>query len=454
MDSNFNILMFPWLAHGHVYPYLELGKNLSTKNFNIFFCSTSIILSSIKETLDRNSPCGIAINLVELHLPSSPDLPQNYHTTKNLPPHLMPKLFDSFQKSNSSFSSIISSLKPDMLIYDVFQPWAAKIATSLSIPAVHFATSGATAYSFYHHHFTHKNTPFPYDGIYLRDYKRKALQSMVLSRDKNDQDFAFGHFSMSCEIVLMKTCNGLEGKYLDYLSVLCKKKIVPVGPLVTQADESGENHSDIMKWLSTKDRFSTVFISFGSENYLSKDQMGEIAKGLEFSNVNFIWVVRFPHGERVSIEKALQKGFLDRVKQRGIIVQGWAPQAKILGHPSIGAFVSHCGMSSTIESVYFGVPVIAMPFKLDQPLNARLVVEAGIGVEVVRDANGGLSSDEIVNAINTAIFDKTGEEMRLKAAQMSEMMKSEEAYAMNETAEQLRRICMEHKHHIEEVNIH
>ncbi|KAI3469435.1 hypothetical protein Pfo_026098 [Paulownia fortunei] len=444
-QTDFSILMFPWLAHGHVFPYLELAKNLSKKNFHIFFCSTAINLSSISDNLEQSSS-GLSVHLVELQLPSLPELPPQYHTTKNVPPHLMPKLFEAFRMSSSSFSTIISSLKPDMLIYDVFQPWAVTMASSLGIPAIHFATTGATAYSFYHHPLTYWSLAFPYDAIYLRDYERKALQALVLSdlRDKNDQDSAFSHFRQSCDIVLMKTCRGIEGKYIDYLSVLCKKKVVPVGPLVSQA-ENEENHSEIMQWLSKKNQFSTVFISFGSENYLSRDQMEDIAKGLEVCIVNFIWVVRFPLGERESIEEALPKGFLDRVKERGMIVQGWAPQAKILAHPSIGAFVSHCGMSSTIESIYFGVPVVAIPLKLDQPVNARLLVESGVGLEVIRDENGHLSSEEVANAINKVVVQKTGEEMRLKAAELSEKMKSEEEYEMNEAAEQLRRLCVEHK---------
>lgn len=35
-------------------------------------------------------------------------------------------------------------------------------------------------------------------------------------------------------------------------------------------------------------------------------------------------------------------------------------------------------MSSTVEIVYFGVSVIGIPMKLDQPLNARLLAEDGV----------------------------------------------------------------------------
>lgn len=90
--------MFPWLAHGHVSPFLELAKNLCNQNFHIYFCSTPINLDSIKQTLnqDSNNP---PIELIELHLPSLPSLPPHYHTTKNIPPH-------SHAHSNARFSII------------------------------------------------------------------------------------------------------------------------------------------------------------------------------------------------------------------------------------------------------------------------------------------------------------------------------------------------------------
>ena len=59
------------------------------------------------------------------------------------------------------------------------------------------------------------------------------------------------------------------------------------------------------------------------------------------------------------------------------MLEGWAPQTKILEHPSIGGFVSHCGWSSVMESMKFGVPIIAVPVHFDQPLNNRLVEEVG-----------------------------------------------------------------------------
>ncbi|KAG8372982.1 hypothetical protein BUALT_Bualt12G0123600 [Buddleja alternifolia] len=457
MDSettNFKILLFPWLAHGHIFPYLELAKRiLKRKNCHIHICSTSINFTSINNFIQHNS-LENSIELAEIHLPPSHELPPHYHTTKNLPSNLVSTLIKAFQKSNSSFSEIITSLKPDLVIYDIFQPWAAKIASSKGIPAVHFATFGAATVSFFYHQYVGgPKSDYPSTAISLRNHERTDLDDIFKFVYTNvfeeDKDVFFVNFKLSSDIVLVKTCRGFEGKYMDYFSGLFKEKqLVHIGSLVNydhnRNDE--EENSEIIQWLSKRSKNSTVYISFGSEYFLSNDEIEEIAKGLELCGVNFIWIVRFPiEDERISVEEALPKGFLERVKERGIVVQGWAPQAKILSHESTGGFVSHCGWSSVIESVYFGVPIIAMPIKVDQPINARMLAEVGACMEVSTDENGVYKGEEIGKAMKKVMMDKSGDELRLRAQKLSEKMKMEEEEALDSAVEHLWQICMKNK---------
>ncbi|GFQ03210.1 beta-d-glucosyl crocetin beta-1 6-glucosyltransferase [Phtheirospermum japonicum] len=176
-----------------------------------------------------------------------------------------------------------------------------------------------------------------------------------------------------------------------------KKQIVSTGPLIRHAINNNyydydRDNSETMKWLMIgKNRGLTMYISFGSECFLSDEQIGEIAKGLQLSNANFIWVIRFCiMGETTmtTVEEKLSVGFLEKEKERGLIIPGWTPQGKILGHPSIGGFVSHCGWNSFMENMDFGVSIIAMPMQFEQPVTTGLAVEAGVGVEVEKGKNG------------------------------------------------------------------
>ncbi|KAJ8954700.1 hypothetical protein NQ318_011393 [Aromia moschata] len=60
----------------------------------------------------------------------------------------------------------------------------------------------------------------------------------------------------------------------------------------------------------------------------------------------------------------------------------WVPQQDILAHPNTKAFISHGGMLSSIEAVYFGVPVIGIPIYGDQKMNIAKSVQNGYAVSV------------------------------------------------------------------------
>ncbi|KAH0673512.1 hypothetical protein KY284_024599 [Solanum tuberosum] len=231
---------------------------------------------------------------------------------------------------------------------------------------------------------------------------------------------------------------------MDYLSEVDRSKILPIGVvIVNEEDDAGD--MEIIQWLGKRKEHSTVFVSFGSENFLTKEEMKEVASGLKLSNVRFIWVVRFPRGEHVvKLEEVLPQGFLERIGERGRIVEGWAPQTRILKHPSIGAFVTHSGWNSTLESIEFGVPIIALPmnFYSDQPMNARLLVENGVAVEMARDGNGKIHRGYIAETIKDVIFDeKIGEDLRKKVKSLGENIKLLREKEMDGVVEVIKQIC-------------
>ncbi|XP_047309363.1 beta-D-glucosyl crocetin beta-1,6-glucosyltransferase-like [Impatiens glandulifera] len=422
-----NVVMVPWLAHGHVSPYLELAKRLSNKNFQIYLCSTPINLNSIKKRVTQKY--SQSIKLIELHIPSQPDLPDpSFHTTNGLPLHLNSVLKKAMDMASPSFTEIIKTLKPDILIYDFNQQWASTAAASIGIPAVQFISTSASVLCYFLHEFMKQDVDFPYPVLNLRGTHWNRIIQEMLRQNANDQSQSERGSteltSRNCDILFMKTFEEMEGKYIEYGSKLIGKKIVPTGPLA-QEHEGSEDNSEIMEWLNKKEASSTVFVSFGTESFLSREETEEVAKGLELSMVNFIWVLRFSFEEaKISIEEALPNGFLERVVNRGLVVEKWAPQARILAHPNVGGFVSHCGWGSTIEAMSFGVPIVAIPMNFDQPLNARLVEEIGVGLEVGRDENGRFSGEEIADLISELIVGEKGKRIRDKAREMRETIQN------------------------------
>lgn len=193
------------------------------------------------------------------------------------------------------------------------------------------------------------------DGEYpfppLRVERGERDKIMQFMRDEvdgtRDMDRVLESIRRSDGAILIKTCREIEGKYMDYLAELVGKEVVAVGPLIQEpaGGDTRDDEGEIMGWLEERESGSVVFVSFGSEYFLSKEEMEEVARGLELASeeVGFVWVVRFPEGggESASVVEALPEGFLERRKDRGMVIQGWAPQAKILMHPSTGGSCCH-----------------------------------------------------------------------------------------------------------------
>ncbi|MFE3904224.1 glycosyltransferase [Streptomyces sp. NPDC059153] len=61
-------------------------------------------------------------------------------------------------------------------------------------------------------------------------------------------------------------------------------------------------------------------------------------------------------------------------------VEAWVPQADVLGRASLA--VCHGGSGTVFGALAAGVPLVCVPLFADQPVNARLVAEAGAGTAV------------------------------------------------------------------------
>ncbi|XP_055830793.1 UDP-glucosyltransferase 29-like [Solanum dulcamara] len=310
--------------------------------------------------------------------------------------------------------------------------------------AVLFLTPGAAANS-YHYHVRDNNpsTEYPFPEIFFLDHEHRKNKKIFDSLENDGIDEKNGItrcFERSKEIILIKTFTELEGKYIDYLSFLFNKRFVTVGPLVRAFDqtEGGLFNDKIIEWLNEKEKCSIIFISFGSECYLSKEEIQEMALGLELSMVNFIWVIRFPVRDETEISEVLPQGFFDRNWNRGLIVKDWAPQGRILEHSSIGGFLTHCGWNSVMEALNCGVPIIALPMQHEQPLNARLLVnEVGVGLEIQRDEEGNIGKEEVAKIVREMVFEKSGETVRKKAKEFSEKMRENGENDMERVVDEL-----------------
>jgi len=181
--------------------------------------------------------------------------------------------------------------------------------------------------------------------------------------------------------------------------------------------------------------------------------MMELAAALELTGRPFLWAIRPPVGlgddtATFGSDKWLPEGFEERVRSddTGLLVRGWAPQLSILAHASTGAFLSHCGWNSVLESVAHGVPIIGWPLQGDQFFNCEMLErEWGACVEVARGNAEGSSSvverQRLAEVLETVMGDTAkGAEMRRRVKEIQELIGSTQENGGASSAEALKKL--------------
>ncbi|VAH40115.1 unnamed protein product [Triticum turgidum subsp. durum] len=175
-------------------------------------------------------------------------------------------------------------------------------------------------------------------------------------------------------------------------------------------------------WLDEKPASSVLYVSFGTMTIFSPEQMRELARGLDLSGKNFVWVIA---NGSASTDLCMPVGF--PMAHCGYIVRGWAPQVLILNHPAVGGYMTHCGWNSTLKAVSAGVPMVTWPRYADQFHNEKLVVEVlevgfGVGAEdyaTWMETHRLIGSEVIAESIRKVMKEEgDGDTIRKKAEEL------------------------------------
>ncbi|KAL2342125.1 hypothetical protein Fmac_010065 [Flemingia macrophylla] len=442
-----HVVMFPWLAMGHVYPCLEVSKILAQKGHYVTLVSTPKIidrLPKLPQTLSQH------IKLTKLPLSQHMDtnhLPQDADSTMDIPSNKLYYVKLAYDALQEPMSEVLKTSNPDWVFYDFAASWIPQIAKTLHIRCAYFSPCPAWTICFFDtpkqqlgdaayrpnpqdYYGPPKWIPFP-TSIGLRPFEvNKLLEDVKVNETGASPVFDLNKANSSCDMFVIRSSRDLEQEWLDYLAEFYQKPVVPVGllpppMLVKDSDHEEENSPDwveIKAWLDTQKGSSVVYVAFGSEVKLSQENLNELALGIELSELPFFWVSR-----KGSFE--LPKGFEDRTKDRGAVWRSWVPQPKILAHDSVGGCLTHCGSGSMIENLLFGHVLVMLPFLLDQALYSRVMEEKKVGIEIPRNEhNGSFTRSSVAKALRLAMVDEEGSAYRNNAKEIGKKFSNKELH--------------------------
>lgn len=431
------VLMVPFPAQGHLNQLLHFSNLITSYGLPVHYAGSSTHNRQAKLRIHGwDSQSLSKIHFHDFNLPPYSCPPPQPDPSFHFPTHLQP-LFDASVHLRQPVSQLLqqlsSNFKRVIVIHDCLM--ASVVQDVKIIPnAESYAFVPISAFTaFFNSWEKMPQKPFTLDfdvpeGIpSTEDCSTPGISSFIANQ-KDFLGFESGR--------LYNTSSVIEGEYIELLKKMPGKagmKHLAVGPLnPVEIKSKNEIDSHIcLEWLDKQETGSVIYISFGSTTSMTDEQITELALGLEKSGQKFIWVLRradtgdvFSGGEVT--EPQLPEGYEERMKNRGIVVRVWAPQLKILAHPSVGGFMSHCGWNSCMESISMGVPMAAWPMHSDQPRNAVLVTDVLKIGTLVRDwahRTEMVASTTIENSLRRLMATKEGEEMRRRAAELGDAVR-------------------------------
>ncbi|KAM4078452.1 hypothetical protein ACB094_09G038300 [Castanea mollissima] len=453
-----HFILFPLMAQGHMIPMIDIAKLLAQRGVSVTVITTTHNAARFETSLARAVESGLQIQVISLQFPcEGAGIPEGCDNFDKLPSlELSTNFFSSTSMLQQPVEELFEKLapQPSCIISDVTLAWTANIALKFHIPRISFLGVGCFCHLCFHNLRVHKalerisseSEYFVLPGLpdrveinksqlpLPRDSRMKELSEQMLAAD------------LASYGVIVNTFEELEPAYVKEYKKAREDKVWCIGPVslcnkdhldkAERGNKASIGEHQCMKWLDSQEPCSVVYVCLGSLCNLIPSQLIELGLGLEASNRPFIWVIK---GENKSeeLEKwILEERFEERIRGRGLLIWGWAPQLLVLSHSSVGGFLTHCGWNSIIEAICAGVPMLTWPLFADQFLNEKLVVHllkiaVSVGVEDPvqwgeEEKIGVLVEKEDVKGAIDRLMDEgeDREKRRKRARELGEMAKS------------------------------
>jgi len=452
-----HVVAFAYPLQGHIIPMFNFAKKLAAKGVIVTFVNTESCHANIIKSHNGEDPLISHARSSGLDIRSAQvgdGLPVEFDRSLNHD-EFMESLRTNMILHVEEFIAHLSTKEPPVscFIADTFFVWPDRVAKKFEIPHVSFWTEAAVVFSIYYHwDLLVKNGHHPFlnneherlinyipgvSALKVTDLP-SYLQELDVSTVVHKLIYAAFQSAHGADWWVSNTVEEFESRTITELQL--RKPFWSVGPLLPSAfldDKSGKDEtkgtsmwpeSDCTGWLDSRPKSSVIYISFGSYAHVSRPQIEEMAMGLLESKQPFIWVLR-PDIVASGAQDILPEGFVEETKDQGLVIP-WSSQLKVLSHPSVGGFLTHCGWNSILESLWLGIPMLAFPLLTDQCVNRRLIVEEwGVAMDlgensrIFQNNKALLGREEIARTLKKFMDLEETDKLRLNIEPMRKVVK-------------------------------
>ena len=357
------IVFFCIPAHGHTNPTLEVVRELTTRGHQVWYYSYNMMREKIESTGAVFVSCDDCDMETNLSTKDATRMGKDLALSTRI-------LVDTTLALDDKVCADMERLKPDCIVADSMAAWGKAVAMKQGIPFV----SSTTTFAFNQHSAKIMKQSF---GDFLKMLLFMPEVSKQIKRLQRK-----GYPVKNILDILQNDNNTHTIVYTSPEFQPCSEtfsdRFAFVGPSIRPAVEEIKKTGDKL-----------VYISMGTVN---NDRM-LLYKNCISALADTGYQVILSVGNLVPVEDF---GTLPE----NISVFSHVDQIAVLQQADV--FVSHCGMNSASESLYFGVPLVMLPQTAEQSGVAERVYQLGAGIKLAKTDEAS-----ILYAINTMLTDDT-----------------------------------------------
>ena len=354
------IVFFGIPAHGHTNPTLGVVRELVSRGHQVWYYSYHLMREKIESAGATFVPCDDYDMELRLDAKDSARLGKDLAFSAKI-------LVDTTLALDDRVCREMETLKPDCIVADSMALWGKAVAQKLSIPFV----SSTTTFAFNRHSAKIMKQSVGELLKMILSMLRTAKQVRRLQDKgypvKNILDIIGNEDNTHTIVYTSPEFQPSSETFSDNYAF--------VGPSIRPAVENIE-----------KKRETLIYISMGTVN----NDMLPFYKQCLSAFADTEYQVILSVGDLVSLEDF---GELPE----NISVYSHVDQIAVLQQADV--FVSHCGMNSVSESLYFAVPLVMLPQTAEQGGVAERVRQLGAGVKL--DKTDATSLRQAVNILLT-----------------------------------------------------
>ena len=357
------IVFFCIPAHGHTNPTLGVVRELISRGHEVWYYSYNIMRDKIESA-------GASFVSCDDYDMEQKLLPKDAARVGKDLAFSTKILVDTTLALDNKVCADMEKLKPDCIVADSMAVWGKAIAIKLGIPFI----SSTTTFAFNQH------------SAKIMKQSVGELFKMILSMPKISKQIkrlqAKDYRINSILDIIQNDDNTHTIVYTSPEFQPCSEtfsdKYAFVGPSIRSATDELE-----------KKRDKLIYISMGTVNNDMLPLYKRCISALSDTDYQVIMSV----GNIVSVDEF---GILPE----NISVFSHVDQIAVLQQADV--FLSHCGMNSVSESLYFGVPLVMLPQTSEQRGVAERVYQLGAGIKLDKS-----DTSSVLSAINKIFEDSS-----------------------------------------------